>query len=72
MVDDYMLNEALDRIKEIRCTEEFDNTKTLVDTDEKLPGSITLKNAGILMTSVIKDDGKVYPQLFSEEALFLK
>ena len=35
--------------------------------DDKLPGS-TLKNA-ILMTCVIKDDGKFYAHLFLKEAL---
>ena len=28
-----------------------------------------LKNAVIIMTSVIKDDGRFYPQLFFEKAL---
>ena len=32
-VDDYMLNEALDKIKEIIDIEEFDDTKILIDTD---------------------------------------
>ena len=36
----------------------------------KLPDDITLKNVMILTTCVIKDDGKFYPQLFLEEALF--
>ena len=63
MVDDYMLNRPLDKT---------DATKILVDTDDKLPDDITLKNAVILMTSVIKDDGKFYPQIFLEEALFVK
>ena len=32
--------------------------------DDKLPDSITSKGIGILMTCVIKDDGKFYPQMF--------
>ena len=63
MVDDYMLNRPL---------EKTDATKILVDTDDKLPDDITFKNAVILMTCVIKDDGKFYPQIFLEEALFVK
>ena len=40
----------------------------MIDTDDKLPHDITLKNV-ILMTCVIKDDSKFYPQIFLEEAL---
>ena len=71
MVDDYMLvkTEVLDRIKKIIGIEEFDSTKILVDTNDKLPDDITLRNNVIC---VIKDDCKFYPQLFLEEALFLK
>ena len=58
-----MLNRPLDKT---------DATKILVDTDDKLPDDITLKNAVILMTCVIKDDGKFYPQIFLEEALLVK
>ena len=43
---------------------EFENTKILIETDDKLPGDITLKNVAILMACVIKDDGKFYPQQF--------
>ena len=71
MVDDYMLNKVLNRIKEIRDIEKFDNTKILVDTDDKLPDDIIFKNVVVLlMTCVIKDYGKFYPQLFLEEAMF--
>ena len=38
---------------------------------DELPDNITLKNVVILMTCVIKDCDKCYPQLFLEEALFL-
>ena len=65
MVDDYMLNKILNRIKEIRDIQKFDNTKILVDTDD-----IIFKNVVLLMTCVIKDYGKFYPQLFLEEAMF--
>ena len=44
----------------------------LVDTDDKLPEDVTLKNVVILITCVIKDDGEFYSQLFLEEALILK
>ena len=78
MVDDYLLDKVLEKLKEILHIEKFDNTKkfdhtkTLIDTDNKLPVDITLKNIMILMTSVIKNGSKFYPQLFSEETLFLK
>ena len=69
MVGDYMLDKLLDKIKEIICIEKFDNTKILVDTDDKLPDGTTFENVVILMTCVVKNDGKFYPQLFLEEAL---
>ena len=50
MVDDYMLDELLDKIKEIICIEKLDNIKILIDRDDKLPDHITLKNVVILMT----------------------
>ena len=67
-----MLDKVSGKIKEIIGTEEFHNTKILIDTDDKLPDDITLKNVVILMTCVVKDDDKFYPQLLLEEILFLK
>ena len=46
-----ILNKVLDKIKEIIGIEKFDDTKILIDTDDKLPYYITLKN---------NDDGKFY------------
>ena len=40
MVGDYMLDKALKKVKEIN-TEKFDNTKVLIDTDDKLQDYIT-------------------------------
>ena len=37
------LNRVLDKIKEKTGIEIFDNTKFLIDTDDKLPDDITLK-----------------------------
>ena len=70
MVDDYVLDKVLDKIKKIIDIKEFDNTKIFIDTDDVLTDGITLKNAVVLMTSVIKDDGRFYSQLFLEEALY--
>ena len=67
MVNDNMIDKVLDKIKE-----KFDDTKILIDTDYKLPHYITLKNVVILITCVIKDDGKFYPRIFLEEALYNK
>ena len=60
MVDDYMLDKVLDKIKTIIGFKQFDNTKILIDT---LPDDINFKNVVILMTCVIKDDNKFYPAL---------
>ena len=63
-VDYYMLDEVLDKTKEIIVIEKFDNIKILIDKVDKLPDDITLENAVILMASVVKDDAKFYPRLF--------
>ena len=59
VVDDFMLDKVLDKIKEIIGIEKFDDTKILID---KLPNEITLKNVVILIACVIKDDSKLYPK----------
>ena len=71
MFDDYMLDKVLVKIKEIVGIEKFDDTKILIDADDKL-SYITFENVVILMTYVIKDYGKFYPQIISKEALFNK
>ena len=71
MVDDYMLNKVLDKIKEIISIEKFHDTKILIDADDKLLDDITLKNVVILMTCVVIDDGKFYPQIFLKEILLV-
>ena len=42
MVNDCMLDKVLDTIKEIIGIEKIDDTKILIDTDNKLPDDITL------------------------------
>ena len=70
MVDDYVLDNVLDRITRINDIKEFDSTKILIEADDILPDDIIFKNAVVLRTFVIKDDGKLYQQLFLEEALY--
>lgn len=68
MVDDCML----DNVKAqaiIIGIEQFENTKILIDADVTLPVDITFKNVAILITCIIKDSDKFYPQLYLEEAL---
>ena len=50
MVDDYMLDLVLDKIKKIISIEKFDNTKILINAVDKLLDDITLKNSVILTT----------------------
>ena len=64
MVDDYVLDKVLDKIKKVIGIEHFDNNKILIDTDDKLIDNITSKNFVVLMTCAIKDDYKFYSQLF--------
>ena len=66
MVDDYMLDKVLDKIKEVIDITKFSDPKILIEKDNKLPDDITIKNAVILITCVIKDNDKFYPQIFLE------
>ena len=44
----------------------------MIDTNDNLPDYITSKKIVKLMTCVIKDDDKFYPQLVLENALYAK
>ena len=66
-----MLDKVLDKIEEIIGTEKFNDTNVLIDTDDKFLDDIIFKNVMILMTCIIKGDGKFYPQIFLGEALHL-
>ena len=63
MVDNYTLDKVLDKIKRKGIEKPYD-TKVLIDADDKLPDDITLKNAGMSMTCVVKNFDKFYSQLF--------
>ena len=54
-----MLDKVLNKTKEIIGIQKLDDNNILIDTDDKLPEHITLKNV-ILMRCVIKSDAKVY------------
>ena len=62
MIDDYVLDKVLGKIKEIIGFEKFDETK-IYNTHDRLSDDITFRN--IL---IFKDDGQCHPQIFSEEA----
>ena len=69
MVNNYILNKVLDKIKKIIGIERFeDPDKILIVTDDKLPHDINLKHVLILMTCVFKEDDKFYLKLVLEEA----
>ena len=59
VVDHCMVDKVLDRIKEIIDIEKLDNTKNLINTEDKLSDDITLKTVLILMTCDIKDGKKI-------------
>ena len=54
MVHYNILDKILDKIRKIIGYEKFDDTKFLIDTDNKLPDGVILKNAMIWITCVIK------------------
>ena len=66
--DAYILYGVLDKIKMIRGIEKIDNTKMLIEADNKLADEIKLKNVVVLITCVIKGGDKFYPQLFLKDA----
>ena len=70
-VDDYMLDKALDKIKGIIGIEKIDDTKILIETNDKLPDGISLKAVALLLTCLIKNENKFYLQIFLEEALLV-
>ena len=61
IVNDYMPQKVLDKLKEPIGIVKFGDTKILIDADDKLPDCITSKNLVTLITCIIKDDGKFYP-----------
>ena len=70
LIDGYVLDKVLLKIKEIVGTEKFHDTIILIDTDDKPPHDVTLKNVVILITYVIKDGEKLYQQLFLAEEFY--
>ena len=49
VVDDYMLDKVLDKIKEIVVIEKISDKKILIDIDDKMPDYIISKTVVILM-----------------------
>ena len=43
IVNDYMLDKVVDNIKETIGIEKFDDSKILIDADDKIPNYITFK-----------------------------
>ena len=55
MVDKYMLDKVLEKIKEIVDIEILDDSRISIETDDKLQDDITFKNVLISITCLIKD-----------------
>ena len=68
MVNDYIQDKVSYKVKETIGIVKFDETKFLIDTDDKFLDFITLKNVAILITYIMKDDGKSYPHILFERA----
>ena len=66
-----MLHKVLNKNKEKIGLEKFDDTKILIDMDDKLPDDVSLKNVVILITYVVRDDSKFYSQIFFVVALLV-
>ena len=63
------LDKVLHKIKMVIYIEKCDDVNVLIETDDRLPDDITLKNVLILIKCAVKDGGKFYPQTFLEKAL---
>ena len=72
MVNDYMLDKVLDKIKEHKGIANIDDFKVLIDTNNKLPDYITFIIVVMLIRCIIKYDGISYPQILLEEGLYRK
>ena len=59
MIDYNILGKVVDKVKETKGIGKFDETKILIETDDKLPGDITLKNV-VLIQLVIKASDQTY------------
>ena len=70
LVDDYMLRKVLEKIKEILGIEKYDDINILIDT-RWIVRRFYCKNVVILITCVVKDNGKFCAQIFLEETLLL-
>ena len=51
--------------------EKFDDTKNLIEMVDKFLNDINLRNDVMLMTCVIENSGKFYPQMLLEQALLV-
>ena len=68
IVNNYIVYKVLCKIKEIIGTEKFDDTKILINRDDKLSDEIAVV---ILLICIIKKNGdKFYPQLFLDHASY--
>ena len=65
-----MIYKVIDKIKEIIAIKKFVDTKIFINANDKLLDDITLKRIVILLTCVIKDGDKFYPQLFLDRELY--
>ena len=72
MVDDYMLDKLLDKAEEMISIKKLDDTKILIESDDKLLCDITFQNVVILISCNIKDRDKFYLKLSLEALLALK
>ena len=70
MTDDYVVGNVLDKIEEIIGIEKIEDTQLLINTENKLPNETNFKKVVILLTCVIKDGSKFYPQPFLDHALY--
>ena len=69
IVDHYMPDKLLDKIKDTIGNKKFDDTKILIETDHNFLDNIIMKNVVILITCVMKDLDKFYSVHFIGKTL---
>ena len=69
MVDYYMVDKVLYEIQETLDIEKLDESKILINRNDKLSNDITLIRVAILMSCAIRNGNKFCPQIFQDHVI---
>ena len=63
------MTDLTNRIAKLTIINKFKDVIMLSDTDDDLLGDIDLKEVVLLITCILKEDGKYYSQIFFENII---